>query len=359
MKNYFCGFWNSPEPHSDSADSLDSARDQVASLSRRGLSQRLSFARLTLTITSGWLASQIAIPVHAATLLNNSGIQFDQDTAIESNFVESHGAYQSTFGVINLDTKEKEPLLVETKGSDDAESIFKPSSRRSHLGTKTDFRGTPGNAVPNPKAQYTFKANQRYVLYLESSYKGRATGIVYSTNVLNSNREQQVQFAGGASDLCASGITVGWDDTGSKLVRNRQQQDRDFDDFVVQMKSMSCGIGGGEPPSVQAETPPPPPNVGALPPAPGGGGGGSALWALPLAAVPFLFGGGGGGSNKTLVAGSRFVPPIPPTTPSKPISPGCSGGNCKTVPEPLTILGSGSAIAMAALIERRRKRKRK
>ncbi|MBW4526123.1 MAG: PEP-CTERM sorting domain-containing protein [Phormidium tanganyikae FI6-MK23] len=324
---------------------------------KQSLSKRISFARLTLAITSGWLASSVALPVHAATLLNNSGIQFDQDTEIESNFVESHGAYQSTFGVINLNTKEKTPLLVETKGSDSAESIFKPSSRRSHLGMPTDFKGTPGDAVTNPKAQYKFKANQRYVLYLESSYNGRATGVVYSTNVLNPNREQQVQFAGGATDLCTSGITVGWDDTGSKLVRNRQQQDRDFDDFIVQMKSMSCGLGGGEPPTVQAEAPPAP-TVGALPPS--NGQRGSLLWALPFAALPFLLGedsnNSSGVSNGKVSSGGSgggsIVPPPPPA--SCPI-----GQNCKAVPEPLTILGSGSAIAMAALMERRRKRKRK
>ncbi|MER3477228.1 MAG: hypothetical protein C4287_12875, partial [Leptolyngbya sp. ERB_1_2] len=298
---------------------------------------------------------------------------------LESNFVESHGAYQSTFGVINLDTKEKTPLLIETKASDDAESIFKPSTRRSHLGTRTDFLGTPGNAVPKPAAEYNFKANQRYVLYLESSYNGRPTGILYSTDVLNPDREQQVHFAGRATDLCTSGITVGWDDTGSKIVRNRQQQDRDFDDFVVKMKSMSCGVGGGEPPVVQAATPPPP-SVGALPPPPATGRRGSgALWALPLLALPFLFGGGkkgggdsGGGAGSGVGDIGSVVPPgvlptppgVSPTppgvSPTPPVNPppSCSG-NCKPVPEPLTILGSGSAIAMTALLERRRKRKRK
>lgn len=298
-----------------------------------------SLARLTIALTSSWLATTIAIPVHAASLMNNSGIQFDQDTTLESNFVESHGAYQSTFGVINLDTKEKTPLLIETRASDAPESIFKPSSRQSHLGTNTDFRGTPGNAVSNPVAQYRFKANQRYVLYLESSFNGRPTGIVYSTDVLNPTREQQVQFAGGINDLCSSGITVGWDDTGSKLVRNRQQQDRDFDDFVVQMKSLSCGVGGGEPPSVAVAAP----ELPSVAPIPSGGGRFNPLWLAPLGLFGLLGSGGGGGGGG---GGSTAISPsVPP--PAEPI------------PEPLTILGSGSAIALAALMERRRKKTRK
>ncbi|MEP0918369.1 PEP-CTERM sorting domain-containing protein [Leptolyngbya sp. DQ-M1] len=335
------GSRNFPEPHSTPAAPTNAKLPQFMivrnhSSQRRVSARRSSLARLSIGITSSWLVGNIALPAYAATFINNSGIQFEQDTTLESNFVESHGAYQSTFGVINLDTKEKTPLLTETQPSDGSETIFKPSSFRSHLGTATDFKGTPGNAVPKPVAQYKFRANQRYVLYLESTYKGRPTGVVYSNNVLNPNREQQVQFAGGVNDLCTSGITIGWDDTGSRLVRNRQQEDRDFDDFVVQMKNTTCGIGSDQ---ITPQPEPPPSVVAELPPAPSSGGV-SPLWATPLLLLPLVFGSDRGGSN--------------PDTPS-----GCSGGNCKPIPEPLTILGSGSAIAMAALMERRRKRKRK
>ncbi|MGG6269956.1 PEP-CTERM sorting domain-containing protein [Leptolyngbya sp. AN03gr2] len=342
MTIYPRGFRSPPEPQRDLTIAQSAAtQDRVSSTAHR----RNSLARMTIALTSGWFASQIALPVYAANLINNSGIQFDQDTTLESNFVESHGAYQSTFGVINLDTKEKTPLLVETRASDAPESIFKASTRRSHLGTNTDFRGTPGNAVPKPVAQYNFKANQRYVLYLESSFNGRPTGILYSTDVLNPNREQQVQFAGGISDLCSSGVTVGWDDTGSKLVRDRQQQDRDFDDFVVQMKSVTCGIGGGETPEVAVAAPELP---GVIAP----GGGASALWLAPLAALPFLFRGGGdnpGGGGGTPIPPPPGIVPLPGPPPRQP----------ETIPEPFTILGSGSAIAFAALMERRRKKNRK
>jgi hypothetical protein len=356
MTIYFRGFRFPPKPQADSAISTiaETRSPFVQTPAPKQISdRRAALARMTLTITSGWLVSQIALPVQAAGLINNSGIQFDQDTTLESNFVESHGAYQSTFGVINLDTKEKTPLLVETRASDDPESIFKPSTRRSHLGTKTDFPGTPGNAVPKPTAQYNFRANQRYVLYLESSFNGRPTGILYSTDVLNPNREQQVQFAGGISELCSGGINVGWDDTGSRIVRNRAQQDRDFDDFVVQMKSLSCGVGGGEPPSV-AVAAPESPGVVAVP---ANGDRFNPIWAAPLALLPFLFGGDDGNRDRGGGGGGNLPPsPIPPISPTPPVPPVPPP---QPIPEPFTILGSGSAIAIATLMERRRKRKQK
>ncbi|MCU0548360.1 MAG: PEP-CTERM sorting domain-containing protein [Leptolyngbya sp. Prado105] len=314
-----------------------------------------SFTLITLGITGGWLFSNLWLPARAATMINNSGLEFDQDTTLDSNFVESHGAYQSTFGVLDLTTRKKTPLITETKPSDNAESIFKPSSRRSHIGTDVDFQGTPGNAVANPTAQFTFKANKRYVLYLESSFNGRPTGILYSSDVLNPNREQQVKFAGAATDLCTSGVMVNWDDTGSKLVRNRKQQDRDFDDFIVQLKGTTCAIGGGELPPIVSQVPPPP-SVGKLPPQTARG---RFPWAalLPFGAIPFIRSGGGSRSNPpTLIGGGGSIPPTliggggstPPT--NKPPK--------EAVPEPITMLGTGSAIAFGALMQRRRKRKR-
>jgi hypothetical protein len=321
-----------------------------------------SWTLLTLSITGGWLLSNFWAPVRAATMINNSGLQFDQDTTLDSNFLESHGAYQSTFGVMEVDTKKKIPLIVETKAADAVESIFKPSSFRNHTGTNTDFRGTPSNAVANPTARFTFKGNKRYVLYLESSFNGRPTGIVYSENVLNPNQEQQVKFTGGATDLCSSGVMVNWDDTGSKLVRNRAQQDRDFDDFIVQLKGTACAMGGGEPPEAVSQLPPAP-LVGALPARIGRS---RFPWEplLLLGALPFLNGGrdkssgspggpGGGVSSGKPGSGS-------PGGSSNTVNPICPNkSNCPNtpVPEPLTILGSGTAIAFGALIQRRRKRK--
>ncbi len=314
------------------------------------------FSTIAFTLSLGWLTSSLALPARAADLsIGNEGIRVNRNATLETDFVESHGAYQSTFGVINLTTKEKTPLLIETKPSDTPESIFKPSSKRSHVGTREDFLGTPGNAVPQPLARYNFQPNNDYVFYLESSFNGRPTGILYSTNRLNPDAEQHVKFIGNISNLCQTGgMTLGWDDTGSRIVRNRAAQDRDYDDFIVRLRDTACPIGGGEPPPVVSPISPGTP-VGQLPPAAAAPGGGSfllpaLLGAGAIAGLAFgLSGGGdngdsstsiGGGGGGTGGGGGGITPPEP-------------------IPEPLTILGSSAAVGFATLMQRRRSKKKK
>lgn len=319
-------------------------------------SQRNShFSTIAFALSLGWLTSSLVLPARAADMsIGNEGIRVNRNTTLETDFVESHGAYQSTFGVINLTTKEKTPLLIETKPSDNPETIFKPSSRRSHVGTKEDFLGTPGNAVPQPVGRYNFKPNNDYIFYLESSFNGRPAGILYSTDRLNPDAEQHVKFAGNIGSLCQTGgMTLGWDDTGSKIVRNRAAQDRDYDDFIVRLRDTACPVGGGEPPPVVSPISPGLP-VGQLPaPAavPSAGGGSSFLFPL-LGALAIgglaagLSSGGGGGDSGT---------PIGITPPAI----GGGGGGGEPIPEPLTILGSSAAVGFAALMQRRRSKKKK
>lgn len=170
-------------------------------------------------------------PAQAAEQFSTKGIQFDADTIVEFEFVESHGAYQSTFGVLNLETGEKTPLLAEVKPSDNFQNVSTPSDYR-RTPSKDDFTGTPGNTVPQALAEFYFKANNRYVFYLESSYKGRPAGIVYSTNSQNLGGNQQAKFEGEISGLANGGTITLWDDTGSVLVKPNQN-DADFNDFVV------------------------------------------------------------------------------------------------------------------------------
>ncbi|MBW4510507.1 MAG: hypothetical protein KME64_28925 [Scytonematopsis contorta HA4267-MV1] len=155
---------------------------------------------------------------------DNQTIEFDEDTSVEFEFVESRGAYQSTFGIINLATGEKTPLLQEVKPSDNNETT---SSKQR------DFIGTPGNAVTKPFADFTFKAKTPYSLYLESSLNGKDAGIVYSTNNINKASNQQARLSDNFSGLeNGRGVKVNWDDTGSLLVKP-SRNDTDFDDFVV------------------------------------------------------------------------------------------------------------------------------
>lgn len=306
---------------------------------------------LAFGLSLGWLTSSLVLPARAADMsIGNQGIRANKDATLQSEFVESHGAYQSTFGVINLTTKEKTPLLVETKPSDSPDTIFRPSTKIDDLGSELDFPGTPGNAVPEPARQYTFRPNNDYVFYLESSFNGRPTGILYSTDSLNPNAEQHVKFTGDINSLCQSGgMMLGWDDTGSRIVRNRDAQDRDYDDFVVRMRDTACPVGGGEPPPVVSPVGPGGTPVGQLPPvAPAPGGGSFLLPALlgagAIAGLAVGLGGDGdsGGGGGGAVGGGG----------------GAGGGGEEPIPEPLTIMGSSAAIGFAALMQRRRSKKK-
>ena len=208
----------------------------------------------------------------AENYFGNNNIQFDQDTTIEFEFIESHGAYQSIFGVIDLDSCqtqsngeinlsscEKTALIVEAKASDAQDTVSRISSYEDTLSNQSqesDFIGTPGNAVPRPMSEFKFQAGKRYAFYLESYFNGEHAGIVYSTNFLNSQGNVQAIFEKGSiataqmisrqnvpdSDvnqyqaLINGGVLIRFDDTGSQLVKT-DYQDVDFDDFVV-------GIGG-------------------------------------------------------------------------------------------------------------------
>ncbi|MBW4421599.1 MAG: PEP-CTERM sorting domain-containing protein [Myxacorys californica WJT36-NPBG1] len=309
-----------------------------------------SMPTVALGASIAWFVQGFAAPVLAADMsFGNAQIRFGEDTTLESSFLESHGAYQSTFGVLNLDTNEKTPLLVESRAADQAGTIFQPSSKISDLESANDFSGTPGNTVSQSSAKYTFKAKTNYAFYLESSYNGRSVGTVYSSDVLNPNQERQVQFSDtDMTSLCQGGSVLLWDDTGSNLVRDRQQQDRDYDDFVVQLRNTACPVGGGEllPSEPQATTA----SGGAVPPVSGGQIGNGLFFALPLVGLAALaaLDGDDNNSNKRNSMGSGGAPPgIIPQPPGQ------------AVPEPFTILGSTTAIGLAALAQRRRSKKRK
>lgn len=192
--------------------------------------------------------SVVSTAAQAVEEFGNRGIRFDVDTIVEFEFVESNGAYQSTFGVINLETGEKTPLLVEAQPSDTPQEIAQPSDYEddSGLADTDDFIGTPGGAVPNPLPEFEFKANTRYTFYLESSYRGQPAGIFYSTDAENSGNTQRARFEGeGLAALANGGSLLRWDDTGSALVR-LEQQDADFDDFIIRIGGHeACPYGNG------------------------------------------------------------------------------------------------------------------
>ncbi|MCU0565298.1 MAG: DUF4114 domain-containing protein [Oculatellaceae cyanobacterium Prado106] len=182
----------------------------------------------------GSLLSLVAAPVQAEEIFDNRGIRFDVDTIVEFEFVESHGAYQSTFGVVNLDTGAKTPLIQEIKPSDTPANVEVPSTFIDDTGRNTDFLGTPGNTVTQPLAEFEFKANTNYAFYLESFLNGKSEQIFYSVDTRNSNNSQRARFESGINTLGNGGMLLNWDDTGSLLVM-QPEEDRDFDDFLVRV----------------------------------------------------------------------------------------------------------------------------
>lgn len=210
-----------------------------------------------LAVTSlsaiGWLAAAV-LPARGQASFDNQVVTFEVDTIVEFEFVISNGAYQSTFGVLELDENNniirQVPLISEDVPSDFAQSVERPSDYQTDIEAdeSVDFRGTPGITVPEPFAEFLFEAGKRYAFYLESTFEGRDAGTVYSLDALNvptvspdSPGVQLFRFLGGLSELeDGTGILIDMDDTGAQLVRDTQQ-DRDFDDFrVVAGGNLSC-----------------------------------------------------------------------------------------------------------------------
>jgi hypothetical protein len=169
-----------------------------------------------------------ATHTHAQDALSNAIIQFPEDTIVEFELVDTHGFYQSTFGVVDSSTQKKVPLFVEVKPyNDNTPSV----PGRDDTGTVPDFLGTvEGGAVVNGAGEaskfikYTFKGGVSYVFYMDSlDPRTRQVKTSYlSTNNLSS------RFSG---SLVAgqSGNLIEWDDSGLP----RPGKDSDFDDFAI------------------------------------------------------------------------------------------------------------------------------
>jgi hypothetical protein len=175
-------------------------------------------------------------PVRAADEISNNALSFDVETAIEFEFIESHGSYKATFGVVDLNTGEKTALIKEDKPSD---------SDEREVNKATDFIGTPGNAVSQPKNAFTFKANTPYTFYLESrTGTGRVASMVYSVNTRNADGGQQAQLDKGFEGLSKDGVKISWDDKATAPGQERTAID--FNDFIV-IAGGGCDCSGPAP----------------------------------------------------------------------------------------------------------------
>lgn len=196
-------------------------------LTYKNYSSLLQKALLLATLLGG-----LAAPAHAQELFDGNGVQFDVDTVVEFEFLESHGAYQSTFGIVNLQTGEKTPLIQEIKPSDTPQNTEVPSDYQDDIGKASDFLGSVGNTVTQPLTEFNFKANTLYAFYLESFLNGKSEEIFYSVDSRNPNNTQRIKFDSAIDRLGNGGVMLNWDDTGSLLVMV-PEEDRDFDDFLI------------------------------------------------------------------------------------------------------------------------------
>lgn len=179
------------------------------------------------------LVSSLAAPVQAQDSFGNQVIEFPVDTTVEFEFKESHGALQSTIGIIDLDTGQPvKELFREVKAYDDF-GTGKPQTRApgsNSIGTRLDYVGTvDGGTVQNQFSEFTFKANTRYAFYLESvSVTGQTRRTVVSTS------DTAAMFNGTLDSGDHGGIIgsrVAWDDDG---LPQAKRKDDDFDDFVIE-----------------------------------------------------------------------------------------------------------------------------
>lgn len=178
----------------------------------------------------------LSTAAQAQETFDNRGIRLDVDTVVEFEFLESNGSYQSTFGIVNLQTGERFPIYTEVRGSDAPQSINQPSDFQDDTGiqNRDDFKGTPGVTVPQPLEEFRFAANTDYSFYLESSFNGQPAGTLYSTSSQNAGNRQYARFEGPIDDVIDGGLLLRWEDSGALLVGDANT-DYDYDDFIVRI----------------------------------------------------------------------------------------------------------------------------
>lgn len=179
---------------------------------------------------------------------SNQSINFDRDTVVEFEFIQSHGSYQSVFGMINQTTGQETIIFQETQPYDGYGEIQQTSSnpRENDTGSNVDFVGTFGETVVQgsdltvvkisgkPDGQVVevpFRANQEYTFFLKTfrsdgSLKSQSFSTQEFLNLdgsLNGGNRNRDNYG-----RTITGTSLAWEDGG------RISNDEDHDDFVVE-----------------------------------------------------------------------------------------------------------------------------
>ncbi len=198
----------------------------------RQIKRSTECATILMGAVAAGLIGSFAAPVQAQDSFGNQVVQFPVDTTVEFEFIESHGAYQSSLGIVNVDTGQPVKVLFSEVKPYDTAGTGQPqpsSPGRNNVGTPIDFLGTAeGGTVQSKFSEFTFEANTRYGFYLESvSPTGQTRRTVLSTS------ELAAVFDGALDAGNRGGVTgsrIAWDDEGLP----RPGKDQDFDDFVIE-----------------------------------------------------------------------------------------------------------------------------
>ena len=164
----------------------------------------------SLSVAAGATALvSICTPAHAVSLTSltnlnaTDGFSFDRDTTVKFTFLESHGEYQSAFGIYDASKNLVQNLFSEVQNSDN--------------GNQNDWTGTCGVTVTGPcGVDYTFQAGTKYFFGLAS----QAAATVFSGTQFNG----QLPFA---STYDAN------TDTTVLAVNDSYIDDTDYNDFIV------------------------------------------------------------------------------------------------------------------------------
>lgn len=188
------------------------------------------------------LFGSFAAPVQAQDSFGNQVIQFPVDTTVEFEFKESHGAYQSSLGILDLETGQPVQVLFSENKPYDAFGTGQSQTRspgQNNIGTSLDFVGTvQGGTVQNQLTEFTFQANKRYAFYLESvSPTGQTRRTVLSSSSLAAVFDGSLNSGERGGTV---GSRIAWDDDGLPQAPGK---DDDFDDFVIEAGGYLIEVG--------------------------------------------------------------------------------------------------------------------
>jgi len=213
--------------------------------------------KLTAATAAVTAIMSLTAPANAATLkFGTNGIQFDKETQIEFNFLQSKGAAKSSLGIYDSSKGLIQTLFAESRMTD----VGNESDKKEWLGTAQSLVGAA-------KVTFTFLANKVYTLGLAGVLPGNiAMDTVYSSSNLNAGKLQRTVFGSGGGtekiDYTATAATQ----TNTSLALNPSngpvlisfedktwKPDNDFNDFSVTaetvpepitMAGMALGAGG-------------------------------------------------------------------------------------------------------------------